>query len=161
MKTALVSLALLAAAASVVIAAEPVKVFVFTNEMPSGSVDEQLQARRESLQDLVKALSTPTYTPTLTLVSSRQAADVIVELVSRGENTTSASSSSTRESDGGSASASRSSAVTRQFLKFRISAGKQSHDLTTEAQLSWPMMAARAADDLAKWIRSSLRGEVL
>jgi hypothetical protein len=52
MKAALLSLALIAAAASTVAAAEPLKMFVFTNEVSSGSVDEQLTARRESLQDL-------------------------------------------------------------------------------------------------------------
>jgi hypothetical protein len=85
MKAALLSLALIAAAVSTVAAAEPLKMFVFTNEMPSGSVDEQLKARRESLQDLVKTLSSPRYQKTLTLVKNREAADVIVELVSRGE----------------------------------------------------------------------------
>ena len=54
MKAALLSLALIAAAASTVAGAGALKVFIFTNEVPSGSVDEQLQARRESLQDLVR-----------------------------------------------------------------------------------------------------------
>ena len=152
MKTVLLAFALIAVAASTVAAAEPPKVFVFTNEVPSGSVDEQLNARRESLQDLVKTLSSPRYQKTLMLVKSRQGADVIVELVSRGETATSAASSSTRAADGASASASGSSSVTKQFLKFRISAGQHTHNLTTEDQLPWPKMADRAAEDLVKWI---------
>ena len=152
MKAALLSLALIAAAASTVAAAEPLKIFVFTNEVPSGSVDEQLKARRESLQDLVKTLSSPRYQKTLTLVKSREGADVIVELVSRGETRASMASSSNRAAGGATASASRSSSVTKQFLKFRISAGQLTHDLTTEDQLPWPKMAERAAEDLVKWI---------
>ena len=153
MKAALLSLALIAAAASTVAAAEPLKLkmFVFTNEVPSGSVDEQLKARRESLQDLVKTLSSPRYQK-LTLVKSREGADVIVELVSRGETRASVASSSNRAAGGATASASRSSSVTKQFLKFRISAGQLTHDLTTEDQLPWPKMAERAAEDLVKWI---------
>jgi hypothetical protein len=152
MKAALLSLALIAAAASTVAAAEPLKVFVFTNEVPSGSVDEQLKARRESLQDFVKTLSSPRYQKTLTLVKSREGADVVVELVSRGETTTSMAGSSTRAAGGATAGASRSSSVTKQFLKFRISAGQHTHDLTTEDQLPWPKMAERAAEHLVKWI---------
>ena len=152
MKAALLSLALIAAAASTVAAAEPLKMFVFTNEVPRGSVDEQLKARRESLQDLVKTLSNPRYQKTLTLVKSREGADVIVELVSRGETRASVASSSNRAAGGATASASRSSSVTKQFLKFRISAGQLTHDLTTEDQLPWPKMAERAAEDLVKWI---------
>ena len=120
--------------------------------MPSGSVDEQLKARRESLQDLVKTLSGPGYEKTLTLVKSREGADVIIELVSRGETTTSASNSSTRAAGGATASASRSSTVTKQFLKFRMSAGQHTHNLTTEDQLPWTKMAERAAEHLVKWI---------
>ena len=156
MKPALLSLALIAASASTVAAAAPLKIFVFTNEVPSGSVDEQLKARRESLQDLVKALSGPRYEKTLTLVKSRQGADVIVELVSRGETTTSAASRSTRAAGGATASASRSSTVTKQFLKFRMSAGQQTHDLTSEDQLPWPEMAERAAEQLVKWITENV-----
>lgn len=156
MKAALLFLALMAAAASTVAAAEPLKIFVFTNEVPGGSVDEQLKARRESLQDLVKTLSSPRYEKTLTLVRSRAGADVIIELVSRGETTTSAASSSTSAAGGATASASRSSTVTKQFLKFRISAGPQTHDLTTEAQLPWPKMTERAAEDLVKWISENV-----
>jgi hypothetical protein len=152
MKAALLSLTLIAAAASTVAAAEPLKMFVFTNEVPSGSVDEQLKARRESLQDLVRTLSSPRYQKTLTLVKSREGADVIVELVSRGETRASVASSSNRAAGGATASASRSSSVTKQFLKFRISAGQLTHDLTTEDQLPWPKMAERAAEDLVKWI---------
>ena len=152
MKAALLSLALIAAAASTVAAADPVKIFVFTNEVPSGSVDEQLKARRESLQDLVKSLSSPRYEKTLMLVKNRAGADVIIELVSRGETTTSAASHSTRAAGGATASASRSSTVTKQFLKFRMSAGQQTHDLTTEDQLPWPKMAERAAEDLVRWM---------
>jgi len=154
MKAALLSLALIAAAASTVAAAEPLplKMFVFTNEVPSGSVDEQLKARRESLQDLVKTLSSPRYQRTLTLVKSREGADVFVELVSRGETTASVASSSNRAAGGATASEARSSSVTKQFLKFRISAGQLTHDLTTEDQLPWPKMAERAAEDLVKWI---------
>jgi len=152
MRAGLLSLALIAAAALSMAAAEPVKMFVFTNEVPSGSVDEQLKARRESLQDLVKTLSSPTYQKTLTLVKSREGADVIVELVSRGESTTGAATSSTRAADGAKASASSSSSVTKQFLKFRISAGQHADNLTTEDQLPWPKMAERAAADLVAWI---------
>ena len=155
MKAALLSLALIAAAASTV-AAEPLKVFVFTNEVPSGSVDEQLKARREALQDLIKALSSPRYEKTLTLVKSRAGADVIIDLVSRGETTTSAASRSTSAAGGATASASRSSTVTKQFLKFRISAGQQTHNLTSEDQLPWPKMAERAADQLVKWITENV-----
>jgi hypothetical protein len=151
MKAALLSLALIAAAAPRAAAAEPVKVFVFTNEVPSGAVDEQLKAREESLQDLVKALSSPTYQKAVTVVKDRQAADVIVELVSRGEVTNSASSSSTRQAGGATASASRSASITKQFLKFRISAGQQTDNLTTEDQLPWPKMAERAAEQLVRW----------
>jgi len=152
MKAALLSLVLIAAAASTVAAAEPLKIFVFTNEVPSGSVDEQLKARRESLQDLVKTLASPRYEKTLTLVKSREGADVIIELVSRGETTTSVASSSTSAAGGATASASRSSTVTKQFLKFRISAGQHTHNLTTEDQLPWTKMAERAAEQLVKWI---------
>ena len=155
MKPALLSLALIAASASTVAAAEPLKVFVFTNEVPSGSVDEQLKARRESLQDLVKALSGPRYEKTLTLVKSRQGADVIGELVSRGETTTSVASS-TRAAGDATASASRSSTVTKQFLRFRMSAGQRTHNLTTENQLPWPKMAERAAEQLVKWIAENV-----
>jgi hypothetical protein len=154
MRAALLSLALIAAAASTVAAAEPLKVFVFTNEVPSGSVDEQLKARRESLQDLVKTLSGPKYEKTLTLV--REGADVIIELVSRGETTTSAASSSTSAAGGATASASRSSTVTKQFLKFRMSAGQHAHNLTTEDQLPWTKMAERAAEQLVKWITENV-----
>lgn len=152
MKAALLSLALIAPATSTVAAAEPLKMFVFTSEVSSGSVDEQLKARRESLQDLVETLSSPRYQNTLTLVKSREGADVIVELVSRGETTTSVASSSERAADGARASASRSSSVTKRFLKYRISAGRHTDNLTTEDQLPWPRMAERAAEDLVKWI---------
>jgi hypothetical protein len=118
MKAALLSLALIAAAASTAASAEPLKMFVFTNEVPSGSVDEQLKARRESLRDLVKTLSSPRYQKTLTLVKSREGADVVIELMSRGETTASVAGSSTRAAGGTAASASRSSSVTKQFLKF-------------------------------------------
>jgi hypothetical protein len=63
-----------------------------------------------------------------------------------------AASSSTRDAGGATASASRSSSVTKQFLKFRISAGQHTHNLTTEDQLPWPKMAERAAEHLVKWI---------
>jgi site-specific recombinase XerD len=152
MKAALLSIALIAAAISTTAAAEPIKVFVFTNEVPSGSVDEQLQARRESLQDLAKALAGPKYRSTLSVVKSRDEADVIVELVSRGETTKSGSSNSTHAAGGAASSESRSSSVTKQFLKFRMSAGQHTDNLTTEDQLRWPDMAERAADDLARWI---------
>jgi len=155
MRAALLSLALIAAAASKV-GAEPLRVFVFTNEVPSGAVDEQLKARRESLQDLVKTLSSPRYEKTLTLVKSRQGADVIVELVSRGETTTSVASRATRASGGATASASRSSTVNKQFLTFRIAAGRRTHNLTTEDQLPWSKMAERAAEDLVKWISENV-----
>ena len=156
MKTALLSVALFAAAASTAAAAEPLKLFVFTHEVPSGSVDEQLNARRESLQDLVRILSSPRYEKTLTLVKSRDGADVIIELVSRGEKTTSVGSSSTSAAGGATASASRSSTVTKQFLTFRISAGQHTHNLTTEDQLPWTKMAERAAEDLVKWIMDNV-----
>jgi len=152
MKAALLAFTLIAGGVSTAAAAEPLKVFVFTNEVPSGSVDEQLKARRESLQDLVKTLSSQKYQKTLTLVKSREGADVVVELVSRGETTTSAAGSSTRGAGGATASASRSSSVTKQFLKFRITAGKETNSLTTEDQLPWPKMAERAAEQLVKWI---------
>ena len=152
MKAALLSLALIAGPASTVAAAEPLKMFVFTNEVPSGSVDEQLKARRESLQALVRTLSSPRYQKVLTLVKSPDGADLIVELVSRGETTTGVASSSARAAGGATASASRSSSVTKQFLKFRISAGQHTHNLTTEDQLPWPKMAERAAEHLVKWI---------
>ena len=152
MKAALLSLLLIAAAASTISAAEPIKIFVFTNDVPSGSVDEQLKVRRESLQDLVKALSGPTYQTTLTLLKSREGADVVVELVSRGETTTGTANSSTRAADGAKASASSSSSVTKQFLTFRIFAGQHTANLTTEGQLPWPKMAERAAQDLVAWI---------
>ena len=156
MRAALLCLVLIAAAAPTVAAAEPLQLFVFTNEVPSGSVDEQLKARRESLQDLVKTLSSPRYAKTLTLVNSREGADVIIELVSRGETSTSVASNSTRAAGGVTASASRSSTVTKQFLKFRISAGQQTHNLTTEDQLPWTKMAERAAEDLVKWISENV-----
>jgi hypothetical protein len=73
-------------------------------------------------------------------------------LVSRGETTTAAASSSRRAAGGAAAGASRSSSVTKQFLKFRVSAGQHTHDLTTEDQLPWPRMAERAAEHLVKWI---------
>jgi hypothetical protein len=149
MKRALLCLVLIAAAALKVAAAEPLKVFVFTNEVPSGAVDEQLRARRESLQDFVRALSNPKYQSTVTLVNSRAGADLIVELVSRGETTTNAAASSTR---GNTAEASRSSSVTKQFLEFRISSGQHTDNLTTTGQMPWPKMAERAADDLVKWM---------
>ena len=152
MKAALLSFVLIATGASTVATAEPLKMFVFTNEVPSGSVDEQLKARRESLQDLVKTLSSPRYQKTLTLVKSREGADVIVELVSRGETTMSAASSSTRGAGGATESASRSTSVTKQFLKFGISAGQRTDNLTTEDQLPWPKMAERAAEQLTNWI---------
>ena len=156
MKAALLSLGLIAAAASTVAAAEPLRVFVFTNQVPSGSVDEQLKAPRESLQDLVKTLSSPRYEKTLTLVKSRAGADVIIELVSRGETTTNVASSSTSAAGRATASASRSSTVTKQFLTFRISAGQHTHNLTTEDQLPWSKMAERAAEHLVKWISENV-----
>jgi hypothetical protein len=155
MKAVLLSLALMAAGVPTLAAGEPVKVFIFTNEVPSGSVDEQLKARRESVQDLVKILSSPRYQKTLTVVKSREGADVSVELLSRGETTAAATSSATRAAGGATASASRSATVTKQFLKFRMTAGQQAHDLTTENQLSWPRMAERAAEDIVKWIASA------
>jgi hypothetical protein len=151
MKAALLSLVLVAAVA-VSADAEPAKVFVFTRDMPSGSIDEQLQARRESLQDLVKALSSEKYLNALTLVKNREGADVVVELVSRGETTASAANSLRRAADDATASASLSSSVTKQFLRFRISAGQRMNDLTTEGQLPWSKMAERAADELARWL---------
>ena len=57
MKTALFVLAFTAIAASDARAAEALKVFLFTNEVPSGVVDEQLHARRESVRDVSNALS--------------------------------------------------------------------------------------------------------
>src|SRR5205085_942627 len=108
MRAVLMSFVLIAALALGISAAEPLKVFVFTNQVPSGSVDEQLKARRESLQELVKILSSQMYQKTLTLVKNREGADVIVELVSRGETTMSAESKSTRAAGGATASASQS-----------------------------------------------------
>jgi hypothetical protein len=152
MNAALLSLALMAGIVSPPAAAQPLKVFLFTNEVPSGAVDEQLKARRASLQDLVRVLSSPGYENLLTLVKNRDGADVIVELVSRGEATMSVTSRSTSSAGGATASASRSSAITKQFLKFRISADDHSDNLTTEDQLPWTKMAERAADDLVTWI---------
>lgn len=151
MKAALLCLAMIPSAASTA-AAEPLKVFAFTNEVRNGSVDEQLKTRRESLQDLVKSLSSPRYQKTLTLVTSPEGADVIIELQSRGETTTSVESGSTSVVGGATASASQSSTLTKQFLKFRISAGRLTHNLTTQGQLPWVKMAERAAEDLVKWI---------
>src|SRR5262245_18961410 len=138
MRVALLCLALVASALSTADAAGPLKTFVFTNEVPSGAVDEQLQARRESLRDLVSVLSSAGYQQAFTLVNSRAAADVVIELTSRGESTASAGASSSRASAGATASASQSSTVTKRFLKFRVVAGKRAGDLTTEDQLPWP-----------------------
>lgn len=157
MKAAMLFLVVIASASSTMAAAEPLKIFLFTNQVPSGSTDEQLNARRESLQDLVKTLSSPRYQKTLSLVKSRGEAEVVVELVARGETTTGAASGSTRSSGGATTSASRSTSVTKQFLKFRIAIGQQPHELITEDQLAWPKMAERAAEDLVRWIESSAR----
>ena len=156
MNAPLLSFALIAGMVSPPAAAEPLKVFVFTNEVPSGAVDEQLEARRESLQDLIRSLSSPNNQATLTLVKSRAGADVIVELVSRGEKTTTLASNSTSATDGATASASRSSAVTKQFLILRISAGRLTHTVTTEDQLPWTKMADRAAEHLVAWISENV-----
>ena len=132
-------------------AAEPLKVFLFTSEVRDGIVDEQLQGRRESLRDLTRAISDRKHQNTFTLVDSRDRADLIVELLSRGVTRRSSSSSSTRSVAGGTASGSQSSSETKRHLKFRLSMGASSHELTTEADLPWPKMAERAAEDLARW----------
>jgi len=156
MRTVCLILALACLTASSIAAAEPVKIFLFTNDVPSGSVDEQLKARQESLKDLREIFADPKYQGTFTLVPSRSAADVVVELLSRGEITTSTRSSSTRASGGAETSASSSSSVTKQHLKFRLSAGQLTHDLTTEGQArSWRIMAQRAADDIANWVKAN------
>ena len=149
MKVVLLALALMATFECSIAAAEPTKIFLFTNEVPSGSVDEQLKARENSLRELSNALSGPQYKDTVMLVQSRDRADVIVELVSRGETTTSASGSSTRAVGGGTASRSQSSSVTTRHLKFRISNSASTHELVTEGQLSWRKMAEKAAADIA------------
>jgi len=158
MKAALIALTLAAFVGSTCIAAEPLRVFLFTKEVSSGSVDEQLAGRQESLRDLTKALSDPKYQQTLTIVHSRNGADVIVELVSRGETTTTGSSSSMRSSGGTTASASQAASAVRQFLKLRISAGQLTREVTTESgrTLTWPQMAVRAAADLTNWISANV-----
>jgi len=37
-----------------------------------------------------------------------------------------------------------------------MSAGQQTHDLTSEDQLPWPEMAERAAEQLVKWITENV-----
>ena len=155
MRTVCLILALTCVVASSIVAAEPIKIFLFTNEVPSGSVDEQLKARQESLKDLKVVLSGQKYQGTFTLVPSRNAADVAVELLSRGETTTSATSRSTRAAGGAETSASSSAAVTKQHLRFRISAGPLTHELTTEAQLPWRQMAQRAVEDITGWVTAN------
>ena len=149
MKVVLLALALMATLPCSVAAAEPTKIFLFTNEVPSGSVDEQLKAREASLRELSNALSGPQFKDTVLLVQSRDRAHVIVELVSRGETTTSATGSSSRAVGGGTASTSQSSSVTTRHLKFRISNGASTHELVTEGQLSWQKLAETAAADIA------------
>ena len=152
MKRLLVGLAIAGMTASTVAAAVPIKVFLFTNEAPSGSTDEQLKARQESLHDLMKALADEKYRGIFTLVQSRTAADLAVELVSRGATSTGANRSATQSTGGGTASSSTSASVTRQHLRFRLSSAQITDELTTEAQLSWPKMAERAAEDIARWV---------
>jgi hypothetical protein len=151
MKVVLLALVLVGTFQCNIAAAEPTRIFLFTNEIPSGSVDEQLKARQDALRELSNAFSGPQYKETITLVPSKDRADVIVELVSRGETTRSASGSSTRASGGGTASRSQSSSVTKRHLAFRISKGASTHDLVTEDQLPWPKMAEKAASDIAAW----------
>jgi len=155
MRTICFALALTCLAASGTVAAEPIKIFLFTNEIPSGSVDEQLKARQESLKDLKEIFADRKYQGRFTLAPSRDAADVAVELLSRGETTTGANSSSTRAAGGAESSASSSASVTKQRLKFRISAGQLTHELATEGQLPWRMMAQRAVDDITRWLTAN------
>lgn len=156
MKTSFVALLIAAVAASQTVTAEPLRIFLFTNEVPSGSVDEQLIARKESLRDLYEILSGAKYQKMLTLVQSRDRADVSIELLSRGEKTTSASSSSTRAANGGTSSQSQSAAVTKRFLNVRISAGKFTLELLTDGQpKSWRALAEQAAENIAAAIASS------
>jgi hypothetical protein len=133
-------------------AAEPVKLFLFTKPSPGTAVvDEQLKARQESLREITKALNDAKYRDSIAVVQSRDAADVIVELVSRGETTRSSSSSSTRSVGvGGTASAARSASETKRHLKFLITITGLAEELTTEGPLPWGEMAQNAARDIAK-----------
>jgi hypothetical protein len=151
MKTIVFVLAISALVAPGMAAADPVKVFLFTSDIRDGVIDEQLEARQEALRDVTRALSDARYQKTVTLVSRRDYADLIVEVLSRGETASSSSSSSTRSVAGGTASASHSASETKRHLKFRLSAGTLVFDLTTEADLPWPKMAERAAEELARW----------
>jgi len=158
MKAALLAFVMVVAATSKPAGAEAIAVYLFTNETPSGTVDEQLKARQESLQDLKRVFADEKYQGTFALVPNRAAADLIVELLSRGETTTSTEKSAARQTDNATASASFSSSVTRQRLHFRLTSGQLNDDLTTEAQLPWPKMAERAVDDILKWAQVHRRG---
>ena len=152
MKTALLVLVLTSIAVLSVVAAEPVKVFLFTKPSPgSASVDEQFKARQDALRDVSKALGDAKYRNAVAVVQSRDAADVIVELLSRGETTRSSAANSTRSSGGGTASASRSASETKRHLRFVMTAGGSAEELTTEGQQPWSDMAEQAASDIAKW----------
>ena len=153
MKAAVLLLTLTVVAVPSIVAADPVKVFLFTKPSPgSAAVDEQLKALQESLREIVGALQEARYQASIAIVQSRDAADVIVELVSRGETTRSSASSSTRSvGAGGTASASRSASETRRHLKFLMTIGASARDLTTEGQQPWSDVARIAAADIARW----------
>jgi hypothetical protein len=153
MKTALLVLSLTAIGLPAVAVAQPVKVFLFTRPSPgSASVDEEFKARQDAVRDVSRDLEAAKYRKLITVVQSRDAADLVVELVSRGETTRSSSSSSTRSvGGGGTASASRSASETKRHLRFAMTAGGVAEELTTEGQQPWIEMAERAAGDLAKW----------
>ena len=157
LRTALLVLTLSLIAVPSIAGAQPVKVFLFTKPSPgSAAVDEQFKARQESLKEVVKALQDAKYQASIAVVQSRDAADVIVELVSRGEITRSSASSSTRSvGAGGTASASQSASETKRHLKFLMTAGGPAKELTTEGQQPWNEMAQKAAGDIARWTADS------
>lgn len=140
---------MIAVTAAPIVGAEPLRVFLFADEVASGSVDEQLVARKESVRDLSDILSDKKYQKTFALVRSRDQADVSIEVLSRGETTTAASRSSTRAANGGTASQSQSAAVTKRFLNVRISAGQFMIDVMTEGQpKSWRALVEQAAGNI-------------
>jgi hypothetical protein len=151
MKTALAALMLAAVTAPQMASAQPLRIFLFTSDVRDGKVDEQLKARQEALRDLSRALSAAKYRKTFTVVTSRDRADVLVELLSRGETTRSSSRSSSRAIGGGTASASQSASETKHHLKVRLSAGDLAQELITEGDLPWAKLAEKAAADIAGW----------
>ena len=159
MNTALLVLTLAAIGVPAVAVAEPVKVFLFTRPSPgSASVDEQFKARQDAVRDVSGDLQALKYQTFITVVQSRDAADLVVELVSRGETTRSSSASSTRSvGAGGTASASRSASETKRHLRFAMTAAGVAEELTTEGQQPWNEMAERAAADIVKWTADNQR----